>query len=95
MDMDGSLCEEICWTITDVQNATPRKDVIKKWNDLYYEAITIIATGRHDDLMSETIKWLRDHGVRYWGITNNKPLGDQYVDDLAMTPEEFVSNKNK
>ena len=38
-------------------------------------------------------KWLRDNGVEYEEIIFGKPLGDVYVDDKGMSPEEFAGSK--
>lgn len=88
-DVDGTLCKEVCWTPEECLKATPVKKVIDSINSHHDDAITIIHTARKDELIPATLKWLRDNGVHYWAITNQKLPADQYVDDHAIRPEEL------
>ena len=72
IDVDETLCKEVCWTIEQVRTATPQTKVIKKVNALYEDNFIIIYTARRDSLMSATLVWLRDHGVRFHAVSNHK-----------------------
>jgi len=42
---------------------------------------------------SVTEGWLKKHNVKYHHIFYGKPVGDVYVDDLAVSPEVFVKTR--
>ena len=84
LDFDETLCEECCFTVDDVRNATPRKDFIKKCNELYDHNFIIIYTARRDHLIAESLEWLRRNGVKYHAFSNIKVPLDCYIDDKAL-----------
>ena len=88
--MDGTLCKEVCWTDEDCLNATPVKKVIDDMNSHYQDSITIVYTARRDELMGATVKWLRNNGVRYWAISNQKMPADCYIDDKAINAKDVL-----
>ena len=49
----------------------------------------IIHTGRHWNHMEDTIKQLKDHGVKYHTLVMGKPPADIYIDNNAIRPEEL------
>ena len=89
VDMDGTLCEEICFTVEKCLTATPKKAVIEKVNKLYEENFITIYTARRDQLIEATLTWLRANGVRFHTISNQKIPADYYIDDRAMRPDEL------
>lgn len=88
-DMDGSLCKEICWTKEECLKATPNKELIEDLNNHYNDSITIIYTARRDELIGETITWLRNNGVHYWAINNQKMPADLYYDDKCINVKDL------
>jgi hypothetical protein len=89
-DMDGCLCREICWSKEACLQATPNQKMIDDCNGHYEDAITIIYTARADSLLENTVVWLRNHGVRYWGINNTKMHFDNLIDDCVTNVRDVV-----
>ena len=86
------------------ENASPNMDVVNKINLLYdkgWEIMILTARGQlscqgnvkaADKKYRSTIEsWLGKHGVKYHELSFNKSLAAYYVDDKAMSPEEFVN----
>lgn len=90
VDMDGTLCEEDCWTKRECILATPRKDMIKLVNSLHEFNFIIIFTARRHRLYAVTATWLKKHGVKYHAIRMEKLPAYLYIDDRALTPEEAM-----
>ena len=66
------------------------RKLVDKINDLYYNGHTIVIwTGRHWDKLRHTIDQLEEIGVRYNTLLMAKPTADIYIDDKAMTPQQF------
>lgn len=84
IDFDETLCEEQCFTVEQVRNATPRKDFIEKINKLFDENFIVIYTARRNNLISDSLDWLQKHNVKYHAISNIKVPLDKYVDDKAL-----------
>lgn len=84
IDFDGSLCKEVCWTETQVLNATPRKEFIEHVNRLFATNFIVIYTARKDHLLPTSLEWLRRNGVKYHAISNIKIPLEFYVDDKAV-----------
>ena len=91
--MDGTLCKEVCWTVKDVLGATPNKKVIDWVNARYEEADIMIYTARRDFLISATLTWLHDNGVKFHTISNHKVPADIYLDDHALNIEDIQYEK--
>jgi hypothetical protein len=91
--VDGTLC-----TLTEdsgYEYAQPKQAMIDKVNRLYNEGHTIkICTARGQmsgiDWEQFTKEQLAKWGVKYHEY-HKKPSGDFYVDDKAMTIEEFLN----
>lgn len=98
-DVDGTICT--LTTNHEFHKAKPIPSMVKKINRLYKQGHIIkIATARghlnadgvpecmeyHELTIDQLDKW----GVNYDEI-HFKPLADFYIDDLAMTPEEFIN----
>lgn len=90
IDIDGTLCKEICWTQEECLNATPRLGVIKKVGYLYIYNFIIIYTARRDHLIAATMKWLRLNDVPYHAISNKKIGLDMLIDDKCISVETFL-----
>lgn len=88
VDCDGTLCEEVCWTVQECENATPKQNIIDLINEHADKHYVIVHTARTDDLIPATLKWLRKHGVKFQAISNNKLAADIYIDDLSFRPHE-------
>ncbi|HUW44224.1 MAG TPA: hypothetical protein VMW50_00360 [Dehalococcoidia bacterium] len=90
-------------TTRDWENAEPIWPVINKMNNLYekgWEIWIVTARGQlscDGDFQKADQKyrkimetWLHKHGVKYHNLSFEKRLASYYVDDKALTPEEFV-----
>jgi len=90
IDMDGTLCEEECWTNEEVYNAKPRLDVIHKVKKLSKSKFIVIMTARRLDLSEATIRWLNRYEVSYHAISFNKMPCDLLIDDKVMNVKDFL-----
>lgn len=103
VDVDETLCSVIN---RDFINAIPNQDVINKVNEYYdngYEIVISTARGQNSCKTPEemqkkykevTEEWLKRAGVKYHILEiGYKHNADMYVDDKAITPEEFVKKK--
>lgn len=89
-------------TNRDWENAIPNQEVIDKINSLYdqgWEIYLVTARGSlscktrqeaEEKYRNQIIKWLAKHGVKFTVLSFDKYLAAYYVDDKALTPEEFV-----
>ena len=84
VDVDGTLTERVCWTDKEVLEATPKQEIIDCVNKLYEKKLVIIYTARQDFLIPATLRWLRNHGVKYHAFSNQKLPADYYLDDHAV-----------
>lgn len=89
----------------DYANAVPYKEMIDKLNKLHYEGWEIIyftargqlSTNYNIEEIERTRrpvleKWLEENDVKYSQLLMGKPFGDYYIDDKAMTPEQFLDS---
>ena len=87
----------------DYSNSRPNDDVVKGMRDLKQAGWRIIlqtarGMGRsgnnietvREDVMSEIVNSCTKHNIPYDEIILGKPWAAWYVDDKALTPEEFV-----
>ncbi len=86
----------------DWMNARPNDRLIKKTNNLYdqgwrvdiYTARGSISCATREEAAAkyqpDMEKWLERNNVKYHSISFDKPLAAYYIDDKAMTPEEFL-----
>lgn len=66
-------------------------DLINEINKLFDEGHTIIIyTARHWLMLEKTKKQLSDYGVKYTTLVCGKPVGDCYIDDKSITPDDFL-----
>ena len=94
-------------TDRDYENAKPVAPVIQRMRELRaampsVEIVIFTARGQAscngDSALAEernrpTIeRWLARHGVPYDRIVFGKPLGDAYIDDKAVSVEEFIAH---
>lgn len=104
-DLDGTICKEKekgthYSYFADVE---PVAEVVEKMRELHDAGHKIIIqTARHMGTTNGniglinarvgqlTFEWLNKHKVPYHEVYFGKPLGDYYVDDRAMTLEEFI-----
>ena len=93
-----SFCDNRDW-----KNAKPNSPVIQKLKSMHDDGWEIyLHTARGslsaknpkdaEEKYSKTItKWMHNHRVPYNKLIFGKPLGAYYVDDKAITPDDFVS----
>ena len=93
VDIDGTLCEEECYTKEEVLNATPRLDVIEKVNELSRTKFITLLTARRDYLISATLQWVKKNGIYLHSISNNKMPCDILIDDKVMNVEDFIAKE--
>jgi hydroxymethylpyrimidine pyrophosphatase-like HAD family hydrolase len=66
-------------------------DLITKINNLYRKGHEIILyTGRHWNHLELTKYQLNQCLVNYTTLIMGKPVGDYYIDDKAILPEDFL-----
>lgn len=96
VDLDDTLCKGQHWdTPEQVLGAKPIKEMIEAVEKLYKDNFVIIYTARQNFLISATMEWLDKHNVKYHAISNKKiPLG-KLIDDLAISPQEFLKGQNE
>ena len=88
VDIDGTLCEEVCWTEEQCASATPIHKAIDVVNGLFETDFVVILTARKDHLISATLVWLKRHNVHFHAISNFKMPFDLYIDSDAVHPED-------
>lgn len=100
MDVDGVISTH---RNRDYENAIPNKPIIKKMQELSKQGVEFVlytargqisCNGDMERIEKEkgpTLRaWLKKHNVPYSELRFGKPIGDVYVDDAAMTPDEFL-----
>lgn len=95
IDFDGVLSEGECWTPEECLNAEPIQKNIDMVNKLSQGNFIVIWTARTDNLLPASIKWLREHSVRFDAISNKKPGASYYVDDKCTTLEKLLARKGR
>jgi len=94
VDVDGTLCKGVCWSKKECMEAIPDKEMIGNVNSLYDQNnFIVIYTSRRNDLIPETLDWLRRNNVRFHAISNNKMPADVYIDDSAICVAD-IAKKN-
>jgi len=91
-------------TERDWENAKPNLPLIAKLNSLYdqghqvdiFTARGTISCKGDRELAEQKNRpqieaWLNKHGVKYHSLSFQKPLADYYIDDKAITPDDFVN----
>lgn len=82
-DIDGTLCNEVCFTKEEVLKATVNKKMAKLAQHYYENGFLIIYTARRDELIEPTFEWLRRNNIRWHAFSNIKIPASMYVDDKA------------
>lgn len=89
-------------TSRDWKNAKPNDTLIKKLNDLYDAGWEIVYCTARGTLSCENrekakekyetgiLDWFRANNVKYTRLSFMKELGMYYIDDKAVTPENFI-----
>lgn len=89
VDLDGTLTqgEKRYW----IEEPDPDEEAIKEILDLYKRGHTIVIwTARPWSDAAKTAAWLTKHGVRYHGLRMEKGSADKYIDDKAISKENFM-----
>lgn len=99
-DIDDTI---LFTTNRDWANATPNKPLIKKLNQLhadgweihFYTARGSLSCNGDRKLADETYRpgieaYFKKHNVKYDLLSFEKPLASYYIDDKAITPEDFI-----
>jgi len=92
IDIDGTICSKV--ENGEYHKAIPYADRIKHINILYDEGNIIkIFTARGQwsgvDRREFTETQLKEWGLKFHELHTNKLAGDIYVDDLAVSPDDF------
>ena len=92
-DLDGTLFDT---EISTYDKPIPDEAMITLVNMLYDQGHTIkIFTARGSssgiDYRDRTEKQLKEFGVKYHELIFGKPSADVIIDDISMTPEEFLN----
>ena len=96
IDIDETLTKESCWTREQVLSATLNKKVADTVNKLYFLGHTIILyTCRGDSVIPATRCWLKENHVKYHALNNNKLWCDYFIDDKAVSPDNFTKYEKK
>jgi uncharacterized HAD superfamily protein len=91
VDIDGTITKSNAWTDKQVISAKPNQKLIDKINALYEKRnVIILYTCRGDSVIPATRYWLKKHRVKYHSLNNNKLWADFYVDDKAVSPDNFT-----
>lgn len=89
-------------TNRDWENATPNLQLIQKLNRLYDEGWEINFFTARGSLSCNSreeaeqtygpgiIEYFKKHGIKYHKLSFQKPLAQYYIDDKAITPEDFI-----
>ncbi len=84
VDVDGLLCEGDSYTQEECLSAKPIKKNIKTINELFQKNFIVIYTARRDNLIFNTLLWLRRNGVMFHAFSNRKMPTDYYIDDRFL-----------
>jgi len=91
-DLDGTINytpDFKTYTPEEFLSAKPRLNVIKKIQELYKNNEIIIFTSRGWFDEDHTRVWLAKHNVPYHDLIFGKPIGDFYIDDIAINLKQF------
>jgi uncharacterized HAD superfamily protein len=92
--IDGTICEVT--KEVDYEHAKPITEMILFINKLFERGVTIyLYTSRNMIKHDITVSWLIRNNVKYHHIFYGKPVGDLYIDNLSVTPEEILRRKSE
>ena len=86
IDMDKTLTLETCWTPDECLIAKPNLRMIEAINLVSRRNWVTIYTARRNDMIDNTLRWLRINEVRFNAFSNNKEPFDLVIDDRAFNP---------
>jgi len=94
IDLDGTICTEEKTYSRAL--AKPIKGAIEAINNLYKEGHTIIIYSARTWMEFEmTTAWLKTHKINYHQLILGKPIGDVWIDDRALTFDNWDNIMNK
>lgn len=103
VDIDGTICENGSCNACKYEGSVPIKSRIEKINQLYDEGhrikyFTARGMGTYDDGAKAEARWreltelqLRIWGCKYHELILGKPSADYYIDDKAITSDDFFN----
>lgn len=104
-DLDGTICKNKKEN-EDYWQVQPINEIIEKMKELklknYYIVVHtarhMVTCGGNVDLVknrigNDTIDWLIKHKVPYDEIIFGKVYAEYYVDDKALSPQEFLNKE--
>ena len=89
VDCDLTLTLDTAWDPDEALACKPNWKVIERVNELYKRNWIIVYTARADNLIANTLVWLRRHGIKHHGICNEKRVFDFWIDDRAVNVKDF------
>lgn len=94
IDLDGTICTEEKTYSRSL--AKPLDGAIENINKLYDEGhIIIIYSSRSWMEFEMTTHWLKSNGVKYHQLVLGKPIGDVWIDDRAISFDNWENVMNK
>ena len=94
IDLDGTICTEEKTYSRSL--AKPNKDAVKSVNALYAEGHTIIIYSARTWMEFEmTTAWLKTNKINYHQLVLGKPIGDVWIDDRAITFDNWKNVTEK
>jgi len=88
IDLDGTICTEERQFSRSL--AKPLPNAIERITELYNEGHTIIIYSARTWMEFEmTVDWLKRHEVPYHQLILGKPIGDVWIDDRAITCDNW------
>lgn len=94
VDFDKTLTKSSSneWLPADKQE--PNKEMIEAVREQFIEGKKVVVwTAREWREAPKIAGWLTIHEVPYHGIKMEKGGADKYIDDKAMTPDEFIGEE--
>lgn len=94
IDIDGTVCTEERTYSRSL--AKPLVGAIESVNKLYDEGNTIVFFSARTWMEFEmTTDWLKKHGFKYHQLVLGKPIGDVWIDDRALSFNNWESIMEK
>ncbi len=94
IDLDGTICTEEKTYSRSM--AKPQEGAVDSVNKLYDAGHTIIIYSARTWMEFEmTTHWLKTNGVKYHQLILGKPIGDVWIDDRALTFDNWENITNK
>jgi hypothetical protein len=94
IDIDGTICTEERTYSRSM--AKPLPGAIEGVNKLYDEGNTIVFFSARTWMEFEmTTDWLKKHGFKYHQLVLGKPIGDVWIDDRALSFNNWDSIMEK